>query len=153
MGLTLVRSLTKDHDFGQFENFGPSFAEIEMSARFGPIFEHTYKYRLCDDFCFRGDRGLVRSFFRVGCSMGFLDWNFPVKSLCSSAVFGGRPQHPSPCPIRSAPRRERRWMEAGRDEREVREILHFEQYSPVIVRMLTYGEVDKIKFGKTLFPH
>ena len=32
---------------------------------------------------------------------------FSVKSLCSSAVFGGRLQRPSPCLIRSAPRRER----------------------------------------------
>ena len=35
------------------------------------------------------------------------NWNFYVKSLRSSAVFGGRLQRPSSCLIRSEPRRER----------------------------------------------
>ena len=29
----------------------------------------------------------------------------------------------------------------------------FERYSPVILRILMYGAVDKIKLGKTLFPN
>ena len=37
------------------------------------------------------------------------NWNFLVNSLRSSAVFGGRLQRPSPCLVRSAPRRERGW--------------------------------------------
>ena len=37
------------------------------------------------------------------------NWNFSVKSLRSSVVFGGRLQRPSPCLIRSEPRREREW--------------------------------------------
>ena len=43
-------------------------------------------------------------------------------------------------------------MEAERDKRGVRKWLYFERYSPVILRILTYGEVDKMKLGKTLFP-
>ena len=35
------------------------------------------------------------------------NWNFSVKSVRSSAVFGGRLQRSSPCNICSAPRRER----------------------------------------------
>ena len=44
-------------------------------------------------------------------------------------------------------------MDAERDMREARKILYFERYSPVILRILMYGEVDKIKLGKTLFPN
>ena len=44
-------------------------------------------------------------------------------------------------------------MEAERDNREVRKFLYFERYSPVILRILMYGEVDKIKLGKTLLPN
>ena len=44
-------------------------------------------------------------------------------------------------------------MEAERDKREVRKFLYFERYSPVILRILMYGEVDEIKLGKTLFPN
>ena len=35
------------------------------------------------------------------------NWNFSVKLLRTSAVFGGRLQRPSPYLVRSAPRRER----------------------------------------------
>ena len=52
----------------------------------------------------------VRSFFVSASVSDARDWNFSVKSLRSSAVFGGRLQRPSPCLIRSAPRRERGWM-------------------------------------------
>ena len=38
------------------------------------------------------------------------NWNFWVKSNRSRAVIGGRLQRPSPCLIRSAPRRERKWL-------------------------------------------
>ena len=38
-------------------------------------------------------------------------------------------------------------------KREARKILYFERYSPVILRILMYREVDKIKLGKTLFPN
>ena len=73
------------------------------------------------------------------------NWNFSVKSIRSSAVFGGRLQRPSPCLIRSAPRRERRW---GLNEtcEKCANFLYFERYSPVNLQMiLMYGEVDKIK--------
>ena len=40
-----------------------------------------------------------------------------------------------------------------RDKREARITLYFERYSSVILRILVYGEVDKIKPGKTLFPN
>ena len=43
-------------------------------------------------------------------------------------------------------------MDAERDKREARKKMYFERYSPVIVGILMYGEVDKIKLGKTLFP-
>ena len=49
----------------------------------------------------------VGSFFRLGLSMRFAELEFSVKSLRSSAVFGGRLKRPSPCGIRSAPRPER----------------------------------------------
>ena len=35
-------------------------------------------------------------------------------------------------------------MDAKRDKREVRNFLYFKRYSPVILRILMYGEVDKI---------
>ena len=44
-------------------------------------------------------------------------------------------------------------MDAERDKREARKMLYFERYSPVILRLLMYGEVAKIKLGKTLFPN
>ena len=44
-------------------------------------------------------------------------------------------------------------MDAERDKGEARKKLHFEWYSPVSLRILMYGEVDKIKLGKTLFPN
>ena len=44
-------------------------------------------------------------------------------------------------------------MDAERDKREARKIMYFERYSPVILWILMYGEVDKIKLGKTLFPN
>ena len=43
-------------------------------------------------------------------------------------------------------------MDAERDKRGVRQKMYFERYSPVILRILMYGEVDKKKLGKTLFP-
>ena len=42
-------------------------------------------------------------------------------------------------------------MDAERDKREARKILYFERYSPVILRILMYEEVDKIKLGKTYY--
>ena len=54
---------------------------------------------------FGGDS--VWSFFRLGLSMRFSELEFSVKSLRSSAVFGGRLKRPSPCRIRSASGRDR----------------------------------------------
>ena len=45
------------------------------------------------------------------------------------------------------------WIDAERDKREVRKKMYFERCSPVIIRILMYGEVDNIKLGKTLFPN
>ena len=44
-------------------------------------------------------------------------------------------------------------MDAERDKREARKKMYVERYSPVILRILMYEEVDKIKVGKTLFPN
>ena len=44
-------------------------------------------------------------------------------------------------------------MDAERDKREARKRVYFERYSPVILRILMYGEVDEIKLGKKLFPN
>ena len=38
-------------------------------------------------------------------------------------------------------------MDAGRDKREARKKLYFERYSPLVLRMLMYVEVDEIKLG------
>ena len=52
----------------------------------------------------------VRSCFRLDLGMGCSELDFSAKSLRSSEVFGGRLLRPSPCLIRSAPRRERGWI-------------------------------------------
>ena len=44
-------------------------------------------------------------------------------------------------------------MEAERDKPAVRKFLYFERYSPVILQVLMYEEVDKIKLDNTLFPN
>ena len=78
------------------------------------------------------------------------NYNFSVKLLRSSAVFGER--RLSPCPMRSAPRREHGWMlSKGSEKCEKKK--HFERYSPANIRILMYGEVDKIKLGEALFPN
>ena len=84
----------------------------------------------------------VSSFCRLGLSIGcpeleFLGQialEFSVKSLRSSAVFGGRLQRPSPCLIRSEPRRERVWMLSETSEKRTK--MYFERYYPVILRIL-----------------
>ena len=43
-------------------------------------------------------------------------------------------------------------MNAERNKREARKIMYFERYTPVILRILMYGEADTIKLGKTFFP-
>ena len=64
---------------------------------------------VCDDSFFEGT-GIWSGVFFVSSSVwDSLNWNFPVKSLRSRAVFGGRLQLPSPCLIRSETRRERGW--------------------------------------------
>ena len=42
-------------------------------------------------------------------------------------------------------------MDAERDKREARKKMDFERYPPVILRILMYREVDKIKLGRILF--
>ena len=54
--------------------------------------------------------GFGQEFVRLGLSLRFSELEISVKELRSGAVFGGRLQRPSPCHIRSAPRRERRRM-------------------------------------------
>ena len=44
-------------------------------------------------------------------------------------------------------------MKAERDNRQELKILYFKWYSPVILRILMYGEADKKKLGRTLFPN
>ena len=41
-------------------------------------------------------------------------------------------------------------MDAERDNREARKFSNFERYSPVILRILMYGEVDKTKLWQDL---
>ena len=64
---------------------------------------------------FGGDS--VRTFFFLRLSMRFAELEFSVKWLRSSAVFGGRLKRPSPCRIRSAPRRERGRMPSETSEK------------------------------------
>ena len=54
--------------------------------------------------------------------------------------------------IRSACRRERGWMLSETSEKRAKNI-DFERYSPVVLRILMNGEVDKIKLGTTIFPN
>ena len=42
-------------------------------------------------------------------------------------------------------------MESERDKREVRKVLYFERYSPVILRILMYGEVNKKNLARHYF--
>ena len=56
-------------------------------------------------------------FFRLGLSMRFAELEFSVKQLRSSAGFGGRLQRPSPCRVRSAPRREHGRMPSQTSEK------------------------------------
>ena len=80
------------------------------------------------------------------------NWNFSVKSLRSSAVFGGRLQRPSPCLIRSALRRGRGWMLSETSEKRAKKCIlnGISSYSSDL-NVHVYGEVDNIKLGKTLF--
>ena len=42
-------------------------------------------------------------------------------------------------------------MDAERDEREARKKMYFERYSLVALRILMYGEVNKMILGTTFF--
>ena len=44
-------------------------------------------------------------------------------------------------------------MDAQRDKREARKKMYFERYSPVILRILMYGEIDEKKNSKTFLPN
>ena len=94
---------------------------------------------------------MVRVFFRLGSSMGLSD----LKFLCQIASFERRHRRAAPTPL-SLPYlfRTSTWtrMKAERDKREVRKMLYLERYSPVILEILMYGEVDKIQLDKILFP-
>ena len=72
---------------------------------------------------------MARSFFRIGLSVGFSE----VETLGQTASFERRllraAPKPSPCLIRSAPRREHGWG-AERDKRELETILYFRRYTP-----------------------
>ena len=101
---------------------------------------------------FEGTRIWSGVFFVSASVWDSRNWNFSVKSICSSAVFGGRLQRPSPCLIRSAPGRERGQTPSETSEKCAR-TTRFERYSPVILRISMYGEVDKINLGKKTFPN
>ena len=64
----------------------------------------------------------------------------------------GRLQRPTLWLIRSAPWREREWGLSETSEK-CAIFCVFERYSPDILRILMYGEVDEITLGKTLFPN
>ena len=82
--------------------------------------------------------------------MGFLDLELLSQiALFERRLWGAAPTPLAlPYPFRTSP-----WtrMDAERDKREARKILHLERYSPVIFRILMHGEVDKILLGKTIF--
>ena len=42
-------------------------------------------------------------------------------------------------------------MDAERDKRETRKLLYFERYSPVMLRILMYGEVDEKNLARHYF--
>ena len=65
--------------------------------------ENTYIHRMI--LFFEGTGNWPGVFFVLASVRDSRSWNFSIKSLRSSAFFGGRLQHPSPCLIRSAPRR------------------------------------------------
>ena len=73
----------------------------------------------------------ARNFFRPGLSVGFSELNFSVKSLRSSAVFGG-PQTPLalPYPFRTWPG-SGTWAE--RDKREVQILVFWAVYARAIL--------------------
>ena len=84
--------------------------------------------------------------------MGFSDWNFAVKSLRSSAVFGRRLKRPSPCRIRSAPGRDRVRGLSETSEKCAKCCILVgvrSSYSWI----LSYAELERKKYmGKLLFP-
>ena len=102
---------------------------------------------------FSRDRVLVRSFLRLGLSMGFskLEFHGQIASF-ERRLRGAAPTPLSPCLIRSAPRRERGWGLSETSE-NCAIVLNFERYFPAFLRILVHEEVDKIKYGKTWFPN
>ena len=74
--------------------------------------------------------------------------DFSVKPLYLSVDFEGRLQRPSPFLIRSVPGRERVQGAKG-DKLEVVEIFYIGRYSRPFLWILTYGQVERIKHGKT----
>ena len=91
--------------------------------------------------------GSVSCFFRLGLSMGCSELEASVKSLRSSAVFGGRLRRPSPCRIRSAPRRERGQTLSETSEKCVF-FFNFGRYTPELFLDLAYVELERINKGQ-----
>ena len=119
--------------------------QVEVLHVFNYPYTPEYKsIRVFEDRDWRG------AFFRFGLSMGISGLEF----LGQIASFERRLRGAAPSSL-ALPYPFRTWpgtgMGADRDKREVRKILYFEQYSGAILRILMYGEVDKIKLGKTYY--
>ena len=89
-------------------------------------------------------------FFRLGGSRGFSE----LEILSQIASFERRLWGAAPTPLilpypfgTSTCTR----IEVERDKREVRKNSYFERYSPFTLRILMYGEIDKIKLGKIYY--
>ena len=80
------------------------------------------------------------------------NYNFLVKSLRSSAVFGVWLRRPSPCLIRSAPRREREWGQSETSEKCVFFPCILGGIRPSYYWSLAYAELERINQKRT-FPN
>ena len=90
-----------------------------------------------------------RSFSRLGLSKRFSELEFSVKSLRSSAVFGGRLKRPSPCRIRFARGRDR----VRRLSEKCANFYIWAVYARAILGSWHIAELERKKhMGKHLFP-
>ena len=86
---------------------------------------------------------MVSIFFRLGLSMGFSELEFLGQIASFEHPLRGAAPTPLALPY---PFCTSRWtrIDAERDKRGVNKILYFERYSPAILRILMYEEVDTI---------
>ena len=104
---------------------------------------YTYVY---DDSYFRGDRGLVRRFF-VSAILG--TGIFRSNSFVQAPSSGGGSN--APRSVFFVPHLDVNADGGWAGQARCAQKIYFERYSPVTLRILTYGDVDKMKLGKALF--